>query len=213
MRNKFLSVTVVVIFASLWAAAQTHGPVQLGAPGFAPSSAGSAMFEPENGALEKDSYVNKYFDLSLALLPDWREDYSGPNPSVAGYYVLETLRPKGELTGTLLITAQDTFFRPVKNSMELLRAQSEIRPFCPHSILRLLPGRSSWPVASSRVWTIAGLACITPSSPLMFAAMSSVLRPPAAILECWKNFFRAWTKCPCHSSPIPPLRMDGFPAA
>ncbi|MGC2696068.1 MAG: hypothetical protein WA738_09770, partial [Candidatus Angelobacter sp.] len=97
MRDKFLSVTAVVILASLWAAAQTHGPIQPGAPGFAPSSAGSPMFEPESGVMEKNSYINKYFDLSLALLPDWREDFSGPNPSGTGYYVLEALRPNGEL--------------------------------------------------------------------------------------------------------------------
>jgi len=55
-------------------------------------------------------YINPYFDLAYRLPPGWREGMAGPDPSESGYYVLSTLVPDGEFTGTILIAAQDTFF-------------------------------------------------------------------------------------------------------
>ena len=124
-RSKSSGVAILAIFWALLMGAQNHGPLQPGAPGYSPSSWGAQAFEPESGAFEKDSYTNKYFDLSFPVLPDWREDYQGPPPSTSGYYVLEGLRPRGELNGTILIAAQDTFFLPVNNSLDLLKRRQE----------------------------------------------------------------------------------------
>ena len=124
-RSKSSGVAILTIFWTLLMGAQNHGPLQPGAPGYSPSSWGAQVFEPESGAFEKDSYTNKYFDLSFPVLPDWREDYQGPPPSTSGYYVLEGLRTKGELNGTILIAAQDTFFLPVNNSLDLLKRRQE----------------------------------------------------------------------------------------
>jgi hypothetical protein len=125
--SKFSGMAIAAVFWTLWAGAQTHGPVQPGAPGYSSSSWGTQVFEPENGMLEKGGYTNKYFDFAFPLPPEWREDYQGPLPSAAGYYVLEGLRPKGELNGTVLIAAHDTFFLfpSLNDSMALLRHRQE----------------------------------------------------------------------------------------
>jgi hypothetical protein len=47
-------------------------------------------------------YINPYFDLAYRLPPGWREGMAGPDPSESGYYVLSTLVPDGEFTGTIL---------------------------------------------------------------------------------------------------------------
>ena len=123
--SKVSRVAILVISCSFFINAQNHGPLQPGAVGYAPSSWGAQVFEPESGSLEKSAYTNKYFQLAFPLLPDWREDYQGPPPSTSGYYVLEGLRPKGELTGTVLIAAQDTFFSSSNSSLELLKHRQE----------------------------------------------------------------------------------------
>jgi hypothetical protein len=56
------------------------------------------------------TYANAYFGLSYPLPQGWAEGEVGPDPSHSGYYVLGTLRPKGELAATILIAAQDMFF-------------------------------------------------------------------------------------------------------
>jgi hypothetical protein len=55
-------------------------------------------------------YANKYFDLSYPLPSGWTQPMAGPGPSTYGYYVLASLVPAGEPTGTILIAAQDLFF-------------------------------------------------------------------------------------------------------
>jgi hypothetical protein len=67
---------------------------------------------PEEGTVTNGIYTNKYFHLSYPVPSGWMEQGAGPAPSPAGYYVLSTLAPTGELTGTVLIAAQDTFFAP-----------------------------------------------------------------------------------------------------
>ncbi|MGC2743515.1 MAG: energy transducer TonB [Candidatus Angelobacter sp.] len=44
-----------------------------------------------------------------------------------GYYVLSAVRPKGELNGSVLVTAQDRFFvsRPMRNSLDLLKQRQQ----------------------------------------------------------------------------------------
>ena len=88
-----------------------------------PSIAGISAAVPEGGEVTGTAYNNKYFGLTFALPAEWAEGYKGPKPSDGGYYVLASLKPKGELNGTVLIAAQDIFFysRPVNNSAEMLK--------------------------------------------------------------------------------------------
>lgn len=70
------------------------------------------MPRPEGGVVANGVYANKYFDLSYPVPPGWTQDVTGPGPSTYGYYVLASLVPDGEPTGTILIAAQDLFFAP-----------------------------------------------------------------------------------------------------
>jgi hypothetical protein len=96
-----------------------------------PGSA-AEMPRPEDGAVADGVYANKYFDLSYPLPAGWTQDVAGPAPSVGGYYVLASLLPAGELTGTILISAQDQFFvdataeDPATASREFAAAMSKI---------------------------------------------------------------------------------------
>jgi len=74
-----------------------------------PGSA-AEMPRPEDGLVADGFYANKYFDLSYPLPAEWTQDVAGPAPSAGGYYVLASLLPAGELTGTVLVAAQDQFF-------------------------------------------------------------------------------------------------------
>jgi len=71
---------------------------------------GPAMLNPDVGEVAHGSYTNAYFDLSYPLPQEWTMGLPGPGPSESGYYVLSTLIPAGDLDGTILIAAQDTFF-------------------------------------------------------------------------------------------------------
>jgi TonB family protein len=71
---------------------------------------GPAMLNPDVGEVAHESYTNAYFDLSYPLPRQWTTGLAGPDPSDTGYYVLGTLVPAGDLDGTILIAAQDTFF-------------------------------------------------------------------------------------------------------
>jgi hypothetical protein len=66
--------------------------------------------DPQDGSVADGVYRNTYFDLSYPLPAGWTEGVAGPDPSATGYYVLQTLVPKGELSATILIAAQDMFF-------------------------------------------------------------------------------------------------------
>jgi hypothetical protein len=68
------------------------------------------MPRPEDGVVADGVYANDYFDLSYPLPAGWTEDVAGPAPSASGYYVLASLVPGGQRTGTILIGAQDLFF-------------------------------------------------------------------------------------------------------
>jgi hypothetical protein len=71
------------------------------------------MPRPEEGTVASGIYTNKYFHLSYPVPSGWmQQGAGGPRPSPAGYYVLRTLTPIGEPTGSVLIAAQDTFFAP-----------------------------------------------------------------------------------------------------
>ncbi len=107
--------------------------------GAEPSASDSSTPLPEDGSISKNIYRNRYFGMSLPLPADWMEPYEGPPPSESGKYVLAQLVPapsfKGPVKGTILISAQDTFFSlvpsnsaldRVKNSREHLPAYYEV---------------------------------------------------------------------------------------
>jgi hypothetical protein len=90
------------------------------------------MPRPDEGTVANGVYTNQYFDLSYPLPSGWTEGLAGPDPSHSGYYVLRALVPKGELTGMVLIAAQDLFFsaNPFTDAMDMAadisRAKSEL---------------------------------------------------------------------------------------
>src|SRR5262245_22648189 len=67
---------------------------------------------PQDGRVANGIFANAYFDLSYPLPQGWIESMAGPDPSHLGYYVLGTFVPAGELTGKILVAAQDMFFSP-----------------------------------------------------------------------------------------------------
>jgi hypothetical protein len=81
---------------------------------------------PQEGTVASGIYTNKYFHLSYPVPSGWMEQGAGgPRPSHAGYYVLQTFAPIGELTGAVMIAAQDTFFVP-KALREVMPAAHEL---------------------------------------------------------------------------------------
>jgi hypothetical protein len=56
------------------------------------------------------AYMNAYFGIAYPLMPEWTLGALSPPPSQAGDYVLVTLVPTGEITATIVMTAQDKFF-------------------------------------------------------------------------------------------------------
>jgi hypothetical protein len=79
------------------------------------------MPRPDEGTVANGVYTNRYFDLSYLLPSGWTEGLAGPDPSQSGYYVLKMVVPQGELTGMILIAAQDLFFapRPFADAMDM----------------------------------------------------------------------------------------------
>lgn len=85
------------------------------------SAATELMPNPDDGAVRNGVFASAYFNMSYPLPPGWIEGIAGPGPSTSGYYVLDTFVPAGELTGTVLIAAQDIFFaaRPFDDVMAM----------------------------------------------------------------------------------------------
>jgi hypothetical protein len=96
------------------------------------STATAPAPNPDDGSVTQGIFRNAYFNLSFPLPPGWTVGIAGPGPSITGYYVLATFVPAGELTGTILIVAQDMFFaaKPsgddVAMTDALSRAMSEV---------------------------------------------------------------------------------------
>src|SRR5258708_34365893 len=63
-----------------------------------------ALAVPEDGTVVDGKYRNEYFGLTYPLPQGWMAGAAGPAPSQFGDYVLGTLVPEGEMTGTILIT-------------------------------------------------------------------------------------------------------------
>jgi hypothetical protein len=66
--------------------------------------------DPDDGRVVNGRFTSAYFDLAYPLPAGWGEGLAGPGPSESGYYVLKTLQTRGELSGIILIAAQDQFF-------------------------------------------------------------------------------------------------------
>jgi hypothetical protein len=100
--------------------------------GAEPSASDSSTPLPEDGAVTKNIYQNRYFGITYPFPPVWAEPFSGPPPSDSGQYVLAQLTPdtKSPVKGTVLITAQDMFFTPTPthNALELVKFSKEHLP-------------------------------------------------------------------------------------
>jgi hypothetical protein len=68
------------------------------------------MPNPDDGTVADGVFKSRYFNLSYPLPPGWIASLAGPGASESGYYVLGSFVPAGELTGTILVAAQDIFF-------------------------------------------------------------------------------------------------------
>jgi hypothetical protein len=72
---------------------------------------------PEDGKVEHDTYINRYFGIKYVLPTGWAQRYSSPPPSDSGRYVLAQISPlkadRFAPRGSILITAQDIFFSPL----------------------------------------------------------------------------------------------------
>jgi hypothetical protein len=96
------------------------------------SSATTPAPNPDDAKVTDGVFTNTYFNLSYPLPPGWTEGIAGPLPSNSGYYVLSTFVPAGELTGTILVAAQDMFFAPkpfgdaAAMAKEFSKAMSEV---------------------------------------------------------------------------------------
>ena len=102
--------------------------------GAEPSASDHSTPLPEEGSIAKNIYRNRYLDMTLPLPADFTEPFEGPPPSDSGKYVLAQLVPassfKGPVKGTILISAQDTFFSliPTRNAVEMIRYTKEHLP-------------------------------------------------------------------------------------
>ena len=90
------------------------------------------MPNPDDVSVADGVFKSQYFDLSYPLPSGWMEGLAGPGASGSGNYVLGTFVPAGELTGTIVVAAQDIFFAtaPLDDAMamadELGRAMARI---------------------------------------------------------------------------------------
>jgi len=94
------SVTAVLAVVLAWRYGET----------LLPFAVTSAAPDPQDGKVAGGVYTNAYFDLSYPLPRGFGEGLAGPDPSDSGYYVLGNFVPQAAPSGTILVTAQDTFF-------------------------------------------------------------------------------------------------------
>lgn len=94
--------------------------------GATPSASDSMTAVPEGGIIKEQIYANSYFGMAFPLPADWHQKYLGPPPSDSGYYVLTQVEPakisKDQVSGTILVSAQDLFFPlvPVNTALDLV---------------------------------------------------------------------------------------------
>jgi hypothetical protein len=85
------------------------------------SAATVPMPNPDDATVADGVFRSRYFDLSYPLPSGWMEGLAGPDASGSGYYVLGTFVPAGELSGTIVVAAQDIFFAtaPLEDAMAM----------------------------------------------------------------------------------------------
>jgi hypothetical protein len=82
----------------------------------------SPVENPENAAIVGGAFQSGYFGLTFPLPRGWGMGPIGPPPSQFGDYVLGTLVPESENTGTAVIAAHDMFFAdpPYENAAAMI---------------------------------------------------------------------------------------------
>lgn len=91
-----------------------------------PSASDSVTPLPEDGNVNNNIFNDRYFGMTWTLPQNWFQKYTGPPPSDSGRYVLAQIIPtdafKGPDRGSILITAEDTFFTPMPadNSLQFV---------------------------------------------------------------------------------------------
>ena len=102
--------------------------------GAEPSASDIATPLPEDGAVTKNVYQNRYFGITYTLPAAFAAPFTGPPPTDSGQYVLAQLAPadgpKSPVKGTVMITAQDMFFSPTPthSALELVKFTREHLP-------------------------------------------------------------------------------------
>jgi hypothetical protein len=93
-------------------------------PGAAASAGDDATADPEEGSVRDGIYTNPYFALSFPLPMGWRAGFTGPPPSLGGYYVLIAPLPGNDEGASLVVTAQDMFFAepPLGGAMDFIES-------------------------------------------------------------------------------------------
>jgi hypothetical protein len=132
MSSRFLCSLALALCPAAWGQAanvQTDAKVPVGVllvKGAWSSASDSATPVPEGGNVSGNGFSNQYFGMTYALPSGWEEKYEGPPPSESGRYVLAQISPaenfKGAARGSILITAQDSFFTPLPtaNALDLI---------------------------------------------------------------------------------------------
>jgi hypothetical protein len=79
-------------------------------------------FDPEQGVVVDDAYLNPYFGMRYPLPAGWKPGPQPARPSYGGYYVLSTPAPPKDTKATILIAAQDNFFadKPIGDAKDTL---------------------------------------------------------------------------------------------
>jgi len=129
MSSRFLCFLTLVLCPAIWsqeANVQSDTKVPAGVllvKGAWSSASDSVTPVPEGGSVSGNVFRDQYFGLSYALPSGWEQKYEGPPPSESGRYVLTQISPgenfKGGDRGSILITAQDSFFSPLPTANAL----------------------------------------------------------------------------------------------
>ena len=122
-RNVMRPAALLILSAVVWAYGHGAATPQAARPDGAPPEARYPDPDPEGGAVTNGAYQSEYFALAYQVPPDWKEGLGGPPPSAGGYYVLSALVTKDEVSGSILIAAQDMFFaaKPLESAMAMVK--------------------------------------------------------------------------------------------
>jgi len=132
MSSRFLCFLTLALCSAVWsqeANVQSDTKVPAGVllvKGAWSSASGSVTPVPEGGSVSGNVFRDQYFGMRYALPSGWEQKYEGPPPAESGRYVLAQIGPtdnfNGAARGSILITAQDSFFSPLPtgNALEFI---------------------------------------------------------------------------------------------